>query len=54
MDPAAPLIPGRQLAVDTIIFDLSLVSFVILMVSLLVLPERRSAASVAASAAAGA
>ena len=52
--PSRPAIPGRQLAVDTIIFDLSLVSFVILMVSLLVLPERRSAASVAASAAAGA
>jgi hypothetical protein len=40
--------------VDTIIFDVSLVSFVIVMVSLLVLPERRSAASVTAPAPAGA
>jgi len=39
---------------DTIIFDLSLVSFVILLVSLLVLPERRSTVTVATPVAAGA
>lgn len=39
---------------DTIIFDLSLVSFVILLVSLLVLPERRAAVTLAAPTAAGA
>lgn len=39
---------------DSIIFDVSLVSFVILMVSLLVLPERRSAITHATTVAAGA
>lgn len=39
---------------DTIIFDVSLVSFIVLLVGLLILPERRVTSTVASPAPAGA
>jgi hypothetical protein len=47
MDPATTLSPGRHILVDTIIFDLALVSFVILLISLLILPERKATIAIA-------